>query len=105
LVSSSSTSSAAVISHGGRNTTVRILVLSFSCILLIPHADVLAAGLDSGLAISIILIFFCLQYPANGTIGSTNIATWWGNTVFLNTADGQGLSYYTINGTFGPSKW
>ncbi|KAJ8595082.1 OPT oligopeptide transporter [Rhizopogon salebrosus TDB-379] len=66
---------------------------------------VLAAGLDSGLAISIILIFFCLQYPANGTIGSTNIATWWGNTVFKNTADGQGLSYYTINGTFGPSKW
>jgi hypothetical protein len=67
--------------------------------------DVLAAGLDSGLAISIILIFFCLQYPANGTIGSTNIAKWWGNTVFVNTADGQGLSYYTINGTFGPSKW
>jgi hypothetical protein len=68
-------------------------------------ADVLAAGLDSGLAISIILIFFCLQYPANGTIGATNVAKWWGNNVFLKTADGKGMSYYTINGTFGPSTW
>ncbi|KIK34782.1 hypothetical protein CY34DRAFT_812696 [Suillus luteus UH-Slu-Lm8-n1] len=66
---------------------------------------VLAAGLDSGLAISIILIFFCLQYPRNGTIGADNVAKWWGNNVFLKTADGKGMSYYTINGTFGPSKW
>ncbi|KAG1727749.1 OPT oligopeptide transporter [Suillus paluster] len=66
---------------------------------------VLAAGLDSGLAVSIVLIFFCLQYPANGTIGENNVLTWWGNTVFLNTADGRGESYYTINGTFGPSSW
>ncbi|KAG2337109.1 OPT oligopeptide transporter [Suillus weaverae] len=66
---------------------------------------VLAAGLDTGLAVSIILIFFCLQYPLNGTIGATNVATWWGNTVFTKTADWQGMSYYTINGTFGPSTW
>ncbi|KAG1824546.1 OPT oligopeptide transporter [Suillus subaureus] len=66
---------------------------------------VLAAALDSGLAISIILIFFCLQYPRNGTIGANNVAKWWGNNVFLNTADGKAMSYYTINGTFGPSIW
>ncbi|KAG0691921.1 OPT oligopeptide transporter [Suillus ampliporus] len=66
---------------------------------------VLAAALDSGLAVSIVLIFFCLQYPANGKIGANNILTWWGNTVFLNTADGRGASYYTINGTFGPTTW
>ncbi|KAG2148954.1 OPT oligopeptide transporter [Suillus clintonianus] len=66
---------------------------------------VLAAGLDSGLAISIVLIFFCLQFPQNGTIGANTVAKWWGNTVFLNTADANALSYYTINGTFGPSSW
>ncbi|OAX34104.1 OPT oligopeptide transporter [Rhizopogon vinicolor AM-OR11-026] len=66
---------------------------------------VLAAALDSGLAVSIIIIFFCLQYPANGTIGADNVAKWWGNNVFLNTADANGASYYTINGTFGPSTW
>jgi hypothetical protein len=77
----------------------------FSYILLTTHVDVLAAGLDSGLAVSIILIFFCLQYPRNGTIGADNVAKWWGNTVFLKTADGAGASYYTINGTFGPSTW
>ena len=31
--------------------------------------DILSAGLDSGVAISVILIFFALQYPKNGTIG------------------------------------
>ncbi|KAG2073818.1 OPT oligopeptide transporter [Suillus decipiens] len=66
---------------------------------------VLAAGLDSGLAVSIILIFFCLQYPRNGSIGANNVAKWWGNNVFLDTADGKSMSYYTINGTFGPLAW
>jgi len=46
-----------------------------------------------------------LQYPQNGAIGANNIAKWWGNTVFLNTLDGQAASYYTVNGTFGPSAW
>ncbi|KAH7926403.1 OPT oligopeptide transporter [Leucogyrophana mollusca] len=68
---------------------------------------VLAAALDCGVAVSIVLIFFFLQYPKNGTIGSTNIAQWWGNTVFLNTADAQGASYLPLpeSGTFGPKKW
>lgn len=66
-------------------------------------SDVLSAALDSGLAFSVILIFFTLQYPKNGKIGATNIQVWWGNTVFSNTADGQGLPYKPLpaSGTFG----
>lgn len=41
----------------------------------------------------------------NGTIGANTVAKWWGNNVFLDTADGKSMSYYTINGTFGPSTW
>ncbi|KAH7910423.1 OPT oligopeptide transporter protein-domain-containing protein [Hygrophoropsis aurantiaca] len=68
---------------------------------------VLSAAMDSGVAVSIILIFFILQYPANGTIGLNSIQTWWGNTVFLKTADGQGAALLPIpeSGTFGPSTW
>ncbi|KAF8060810.1 small oligopeptide transporter [Lyophyllum atratum] len=42
---------------------------------------VLSAALDSGVAVSIILIFFALQFPKNGAIGATTLSTWWGNTV------------------------
>ncbi|KIM53296.1 hypothetical protein SCLCIDRAFT_17961 [Scleroderma citrinum Foug A] len=66
---------------------------------------VLSAALDSGLACSIVLLFFCLQYPRNGSIGQNNVLQWWGNTVFLNTADAQGAPLWTVNGTFGPTKW
>ncbi|KAF8523285.1 oligopeptide transporter [Hysterangium stoloniferum] len=68
---------------------------------------VLSAALDSGVAVGIVLIFFCLQYPKNGTIGSTNIALWWGNNVYLNTADGQGVAHIPpVDGeTFGPTSW
>ncbi|KAF8970829.1 oligopeptide transporter [Flammula alnicola] len=48
---------------------------------------VLSAALDSGVAIGVILIFFCLQYPQNGSIGKNSIQSWWGNTVFIHTAD------------------
>lgn len=54
------------------------------------NLDVLSAALDSGVAISAVVIFFCLQYPRNGTVGANNIVTWWGNTVSGNTADGAG---------------
>src|SRR5258708_1575918 len=50
---------------------------------------VLSAGLDSGVAISSVLIYFILQYPKNGTIGENSIQTWWGNTVYSNTYDGK----------------
>ncbi|KDR72867.1 hypothetical protein GALMADRAFT_228557 [Galerina marginata CBS 339.88] len=51
---------------------------------------VLSAALDSGVAISAVLIFFILQYPKNGTIGIDTIQVWWGNTVPFNTADNAG---------------
>ncbi|KIJ67169.1 hypothetical protein HYDPIDRAFT_37757 [Hydnomerulius pinastri MD-312] len=66
---------------------------------------VLSASLDAGLAIGVMIIFFCLQFPRDGTIGATNVATWWGNTVYLNTLDGQAAPYLTTDSTFGPSKW
>ncbi|KAH7925880.1 OPT oligopeptide transporter [Leucogyrophana mollusca] len=68
---------------------------------------VLSAALDSGVAISIVLIFFFLQYPKDGTIGSTTIANWWGNNVYLNTADGRETPYLPVpdSGTFGPAMW
>jgi OPT family small oligopeptide transporter len=40
---------------------------------------VLSAALDAGVAIAVILIFFCLQYPKNGEIGINTIQVWWGN--------------------------
>jgi len=39
--------------------------------------DVLAAALDSGLAVSILFIFFTLQYPKNGTVRSCPSCHWW----------------------------
>lgn len=65
--------------------------------------DVLSAAMDSGLAVSIILIFFCLEYPDNGSIGLHTIQTWWGNTVYAKTADGQYTALWTLpeGSTFG----
>ncbi|KAF8816614.1 small oligopeptide transporter [Phlegmacium glaucopus] len=39
---------------------------------------VLSAALDSGVAISILIVFFCLQFPQNGNIGINTIVNWWG---------------------------
>ncbi|KAF8518158.1 small oligopeptide transporter [Hysterangium stoloniferum] len=71
------------------------------------HFNVLSAALDSGLAIGIIIVFFCLQFPKNGTIGATNVATWWGNTVFANTADAMKVPHIQnpLGVPFGPTKW
>ncbi|KAM0787028.1 hypothetical protein ACM66B_006294 [Microbotryomycetes sp. NB124-2] len=65
---------------------------------------VLSAGLDAGTVLSTLVIFFALYLPKNGTI----FLNWWGNTVFTNTLDFQGVSYKTIPedpGFFGPSVW
>ena len=32
-------------------------------------------------------MYFCLQFPRNGSIGQSTIQSWWGNTVNINTAD------------------
>ncbi|KAF9475507.1 OPT oligopeptide transporter [Pholiota conissans] len=68
---------------------------------------VLSAALDTGLAISILVIFFALQYPKNGAIGADNIQSWWGNTVPFVGADGMGTPIRTLapGETFGPSTW
>ncbi|KAF9462505.1 small oligopeptide transporter [Collybia nuda] len=48
---------------------------------------VLSAALDAGTAVGLILVFFCLQYPLNGTIGKSNVRVWWGNDVYKRTLD------------------
>ncbi|KAE8356743.1 OPT oligopeptide transporter protein-domain-containing protein [Aspergillus coremiiformis] len=61
---------------------------------------ILAAALDTGLALSGIIIFFCISYP--GAV----FPQWWGNTVYLNTADGDGTPWKKIPevGYFGPAN-
>ncbi|GLA43108.1 hypothetical protein AnigIFM63309_000834 [Aspergillus niger] len=61
---------------------------------------ILAAALDTGLALSGIVIFFCISYP--GAV----FPDWWGNTVYVNTADGEGVAYKSMPevGYFGPAN-
>jgi OPT family small oligopeptide transporter len=68
---------------------------------------VLSAAMDSGVAVSAVLIFFILQYPKNGTIGIDTIQVWWGNTVWFNTADGNKTPLISLapGETFGPTTW
>ena len=65
--------------------------------------DVLSAALDTGLACAVVLIFFILQYPKSGTIGLNTVQKWWGNTVFMDTVDGNKLPYKPLpaSGMFG----
>lgn len=58
----------------------------------------LSAALDSGVAVSAIIIFFCVVFPGGSL-------TWWGNTVSSTTADGLGTPRFEVNGTFGPKNW
>ena len=69
--------------------------------------DVLSAGLDAGYTFGLFIIFFTLQYPKNGTIGLDSIQKWWGNTVYMNTADNKGAPFKRPpeGGKFGPSSW
>lgn len=61
---------------------------------------VLSAGLDVGLALAGIIIFFALSYP-----GIT--ISWWGNNVYNDTADGKTTPYLEMpaKGYFGPDTW
>ncbi|KAI0045919.1 OPT oligopeptide transporter [Auriscalpium vulgare] len=67
---------------------------------------VLSAALDAGTACGTILVYFCLQYPLNNSIGQTTVQQWWGNTVFQKTADWQSLPLKTVSSgqTFGCAK-
>ncbi|KAI0596361.1 small oligopeptide transporter [Biscogniauxia sp. FL1348] len=62
---------------------------------------VLAAALDTGLAISGIVIFFAISYGPN-----IQFPDWWGNTVWQNTADNNGIPWMTMPdvGYFGPAN-
>lgn len=59
---------------------------------------VLVAALDTGTALSGIIIFLAVSY--------NNYSDWWGSTVYLNTADGNDTAYYpvTASGMFGPAS-
>ncbi|KAJ7462813.1 glutathione transporter [Mycena galericulata] len=62
---------------------------------------ILSAALDAGVAFCLVVIFFAVQYPHGGTT-----ITWWGNTVWQNTADAMGLPLLVSEtGTFGPTTW
>ncbi|KAG7091222.1 hypothetical protein E1B28_010273 [Marasmius oreades] len=53
---------------------------------------VTSAALDCGSVLSLIFIFLTLQFPKNGTID----VNWWGNRVFLETADYKRLAFKQI---------
>lgn len=61
---------------------------------------VMGAAVETGVAIAVVVIFLCVQYPG----GKLN---WWGNTVAKNTYDGMSKKYYTLKKgeKFGPKKW
>ncbi|KAH8981414.1 small oligopeptide transporter [Lactarius akahatsu] len=68
---------------------------------------VLSAGLDAGYAVGLIVIFFTLQYPKNGTIALDTIQAWWGNVVYTNTGDWKGVADRPLakGQAFGPATW
>ncbi|TIA79936.1 hypothetical protein E3P92_03017 [Wallemia ichthyophaga] len=52
---------------------------------------ILSAALDAGTTLGIILVFLLLQLPKNGSIS----VDWWGNSVYMRTADYFGMPYRT----------
>ncbi|CAK5262458.1 unnamed protein product [Mycena citricolor] len=58
----------------------------------------LSAGMDAGLALASIVVFFAVALPGVQI-------NWIGNTIWMNTADARGLPLRTANGTFGPATW
>lgn len=61
---------------------------------------VMGAGVEAGVAISVVIIFLCVQYPG-GTLN------WWGNNVYKNTYDHKYKKFYTLEKgqTFGYKTW
>lgn len=73
------------------------VILGFQCSLCLDY--VLSAALDCGVAVSTVIIFFCITLP----VGSLS---WWGNVISSTTADGKGTPYKGLpdRGYFGPPK-
>ncbi|KAF8141025.1 small oligopeptide transporter [Mycena galopus ATCC 62051] len=77
----------------------------------VPRYHILAAALDAGVAFCFLVIFFALELPKAGTIGTTNILQWWGNTVPFTGADygpnGAGTPVQALapGESFGPNQW
>lgn len=55
---------------------------------------VLGAAMDTGTAVSAVVIFFCLIFPS-GSQSEFAQTGWWGNTAASNTADGNFTPYLT----------
>ena len=62
----------------------------------------LSAGLDSGLAVGVLIIFFGLVYP-----GFMDGFKWWGTEVYKQGCDWNACPYRELppSGHFGPEKW
>ena len=63
---------------------------------------ILSLALDFGLAMGALAIFFTVVFPGGG-----QTLNWWGNTVYLNTADFNFASLKTVpeGSFFGPKTW
>lgn len=61
---------------------------------------VMGAGVEAGVAIAVVIIFLCVQFPG-GTL------EWWGNRVWQKTYDYESKKFYTLEAgkTFGYSTW
>ncbi|AJR61620.1 ASG_G0027790.mRNA.1.CDS.1 [Saccharomyces cerevisiae] len=61
---------------------------------------VMGAGVEAGVAISVVIIFLCVQYPGGKL-------SWWGNNVWKRTYDNDYKKFYTLKKgeTFGYDKW
>ncbi|CAR22577.1 oligopeptide transporter OPT1 [Lachancea thermotolerans CBS 6340] len=61
---------------------------------------VMGAGVETGVALAVVIIFLCVQYPG----GSLN---WWGNNVYKNTYDHNYRKFYNLKKgeKFGYDKW
>lgn len=66
----------------------------------VKYTYILSAAIDSGVAISAVIIFLCVAYPAGAL-------SWWGNNVYKNTYDDDYKAFYTLakGETFGPKTW